>query len=213
MGLEPWIALQESTDRPEEEDPALATGALVERARAGDGAAMAALLERYEPRVLRVVRRRLGPDLRRHVESGDVLQETMVEVVRSIGGFRPRDERSFLRWLAALVENRLRNLARKGRRHRVDSLEDHALDPAASGASRTHPLDRRFERELLAAAMDELSDDHRLVLRLRHEERLPFKEIGERTGRSEDAAWILHKRAKSELARRVSALRRAGGPS
>ena len=209
MAQELESALQEPVDPPER-DHALATGALVQRARAGDGAAMAVLLERYAPRVLRVVRRRLGPDLRRHVDSGDVVQETMVEVVRSIGGFQPRDERSFLRWLAALVENRLRNLARKGRRQPLASLDEAGEEPQASGASRTHPLDRRFERELLAAAMEELSEDHRRVLRMRHEERLPFKEIGERTGRSEDAAWVLHKRAKSELARRVSALRRGG---
>ena len=198
-------------DSPVDQPLPQETGVLLTRAREGDSNALAALLERYEPRVLRIVRRRIGPSLRGRVESGDVVQDTMIEVMRSFVDFTPKDERSFLRWISGVVENRMRNLWRSAQGRTVDELAsadsgDVPVIPDTSGEA----LDRELERELLSQAMETLRDDFRRVVHLRHFARLSFQEIGDQMGRSEDAAWALHKRAKAELARTIHGLRQQG---
>ena len=56
----------------------------------------------------------LGQSARAEAESGDFVQEVMVEVVRGIERFEPRDERSFLRWITQIARNSVR--AAGGRR-------------------------------------------------------------------------------------------------
>ena len=55
------------------------------------------------------------------------------------------------------------------------------------------------ETEALQAALARLSDEHRLVIRLRIWDDLPFAEIGKRLNRSEDAARKLWSRAVEKL--------------
>jgi RNA polymerase sigma factor (sigma-70 family) len=185
------------------------TGVLVRRARRGDEGAMSTLLERYQPRVMRIVRRRIGNELRSRMESGDVVQDAMVEVIHSFDDFKVKDDRSFLRWISGVIENRLRNHSRASRAIAIDPLQPALLEkrPAPADDVRSKRTDRR-ERELLAEGLDLLSEGHRTVIRLRNNERLSFKEIGERTDRSEDAAFMMHKRAKARLAQVVHGLRR-----
>ena len=56
---------------------------LVRRAQAGERPALERLFERYYDRVRRIVRARLGPELRLRVESVDILQETFTAAVGS----------------------------------------------------------------------------------------------------------------------------------
>ncbi len=181
------------------------TGVLVRRARGGDHAAMSALLERYQPRVLRIVRRRIGRDLRSRMESGDVVQDAMVEIIRSLGGFTPSDDRSFLRWISGVIENRLRNHARNAGEAPIHGLQPGTVEAASPGPAAS--VDLRREQELLNDGLASLGEGHREIIRLRNQERLSFREIGERTGRSEDAAFMMHKRAKARLVRIVHGLR------
>jgi RNA polymerase sigma-70 factor (ECF subfamily) len=57
--------------------------------------------------------------------------------------------------------------------------------------------------ELVEAAIERLPDDSRLVVLLRHKEHLSFTEIGERLGRSGDAARKLWERAVERLAQEM----------
>jgi len=177
---------------------------LLRRAHRGDQEALSQLLGRYQTRILRVVRRRIGRGLRRSVESEDIVQEVMVETLRSIRDFTPRDERAFLRWLAAIVENRIRYLARTQERRAVSAADEEDVENVARDGSndRTESLER--ERDRLALALERISPDHRRVIHLRHYARLSFREIATELGRTEDAAWMLHKRAKVELAAEMS---------
>jgi RNA polymerase sigma-70 factor (ECF subfamily) len=58
----------------------------------------------------------------------------------------------------------------------------------------------RWEQEVLvAAALEQLPDDHRDVLLLRNLERLPFEEVAKRMGRSAGACRMLWMRAIAGL--------------
>lgn len=183
------------------------TERLVRLARRGDRNALENLLGRYHGRIERVVRRRMGPRLRAHVESGDVVQDTLVHVIRDVGKFTPRGERAFFRWLCGVVENRLRHIARRvqSRPEIVDASRAYRRGDQSPESSQRGARD--LERELLSRAIEKLGDAQRQVIELRHYGRLSMREIGEQLERSEDAVGMLHQRAKAQLARHMSALR------
>jgi len=192
------------------------TTVLVERARAKDARALSTLLHRYHPRVLNVVRRRIGPHLRTFLESGDVVQDVMIETIRSVPRYRPRRKASFLSWMSGIAENRIRNLVRSlgTRSPAANGGELDVQDPHPGCAETAEAeLEERHDGELLAAGLRQLSEPHHEVIRLRHFCQLPFDEIGRKMGRSEDAVWMLHKRAKQELALAIEKLRRSDPPA
>ncbi len=180
---------------------------LVRRSRDGDSDALEQLLGHAAPRVRSQVRRRLGRDLRAHVESGDVAQEVLLDAARAAHRLPDRGVGAFWRWLAAVVETRIRLVARRVRRKPLvpggpRPSPDLYVDESPA-VERAHDApDGAVLREL-----DRLSDEHRGVLRLRHLQGLSFPEIARRMRRSEKAVWMLHKRAQVELAARMLATR------
>jgi RNA polymerase sigma-70 factor (subfamily 1) len=194
---------------------------LVQRAQKGDGAALGALLERYQERVRALVRRRMGDNLRKELESGDMVQEAMVEVLEGFERFELRDETAFVRWLSTLVENRLRELARfhgAAKRDRAREVRLDGGDTSDDGPGPNEIADqalvspsqealRREEKNLLADALLTLTERHREVLVAR-ESGADWDVVAKRMGLpSEAAARMLHTRARIALARRL------GGPA
>ncbi len=69
----------------------------------------------------------------------------------------------------------------------------------------THAV-RREEEKLLDLALQQISEEHNAVIRMRNLEHLSFTEIGERLNRSDDAAQKLWTRAIEKLKERLNAL-------
>jgi RNA polymerase sigma factor (sigma-70 family) len=187
----------------------------VRRAQEGDGAALADVVARYYPRVRELVRLRLGPGLRRFAESGDVVQEAMGEVVRGLHRFEARDEEAFLRWIARVVENRLRMLARHHHQLKRDAGREVALDPSSPGAtgsgadpvlSTLSPLERAAAQEevqRLRAAILGLEAHYRAVIEARQRGGA-WGAIATELGLDSDgAARMLHARALAALTRHL----------
>ncbi len=191
---------------------------LVRRAQDGDGGALGALLERYLPRVRSLVRARIGAGLRREMESGDVVQDTMADVLRGFERFDMRDEAAFVKWLSAIVENRLRQDARyfraaqrdRGRevaraaaaRDSVDPAG--AVDPAESAETPAEEVARGELLERIRAARTRLDAKQRLVLELR-DAHGSWSDVADALGlASPDAARMLHARARTALMRAVA---------
>ena len=76
---------------------------LVREAQNGHGEARDELFQRYSDRVLGIVRARIGPKLRRNVESGDIAQEALIEALTSLDRFETRGESSLIRWLGQKI--------------------------------------------------------------------------------------------------------------
>lgn len=187
--------------------PTNPTEVLLSRSRKGDRSALTTLLRRYQTRVLGVVRRRLGTRLRSHVESRDVAQDVLIEALSDLDKFEVRGERAFLRWLAGITENRLRNLARSEGR-RVDVPDGNDIDRNLPDPVRPDEVEAaKHQQQLLDAGLQRVTPLHRRVIQLRHYEQLSFRQIGRALGRTEDAAWMLHKRAKAELISVIHGLR------
>lgn len=137
------------------------------RVRAGESAAAAELVRRYEPEIRRTIRVRLtDPRLRRVVDSMDVCQSVLGRffVRASLGALdidRPED---LLGLLATMVRNRVADHARReqaGRRdqRRVAAGGDSVLHAIAGAAP--PPDQRAADRELLDEVRRRLAPDER----------------------------------------------------
>ena len=81
----------------------LQTQVLVDRIHDGNKEALNQLCERYMPRILYAVRARLGMRLRRKVQSMDVLQDAMVDIVKGIDNFEFRSDGAFLHYVNRII--------------------------------------------------------------------------------------------------------------
>lgn len=180
---------------------------LLERAKDADREALEKLFGRVAGKLLALIRLRLGPELRRRVESRDVLQEVMLKACGRIDQLRGDDTSSFMGWLARIAENEIRDLGafhRRGRRdvRRGVALEDHRATAgglAAQLRSASSRLVLAEEASRLERALEEMSEEHREVIVLRRLEELSYPEIGERLGKSADACRMLFSRAMAAL--------------
>jgi RNA polymerase sigma-70 factor (ECF subfamily) len=179
---------------------------LLERARAGSRDALGSLFERHSPRLLALIRLRLGPRLRARLESRDILHASLLKAVTHLDAFEGSG--SLGAWLVRIAENEIRDQAEHHGRERRDAGREVPLDDAASALaanlrSQTSRLVLDEKMQRLERALESLDDGHREVILLRRFEELGFKEIGERLGKSPDACRMLLARAMTALTLRM----------
>jgi RNA polymerase sigma factor (sigma-70 family) len=117
------------------------------------------LLTRYLRPLQRWASGRLPRWARDLSDTGDLVQETLVQTLRNIGTFRPRPEGALQASLRQAVMNRIRDEIRRSRRR--PSPEDLGEDISTDGTS---PLDRAIGQETVdryEAALTELRDEDR----------------------------------------------------
>ena len=191
---------------------------LVQAAQDGDRTAMDSLLGRYYPRVLQVVRLRMGERVRQGLDSGDILQETFLAAVRSFDRFEMRDEASLINWLSRIAQRRILNAAEKqGAQKRcnegvvpLDGGRDEDAPAAAEygpAADTLVPLDKAIRSEetsMVEECIAELDEHYRELILLRNYMGMSFTLIAQETRRpTEGAARMMHAKAMIELARHV----------
>jgi RNA polymerase sigma-70 factor (ECF subfamily) len=187
---------------------------LVRAARDGSPEAVGRLFELCGDRLLALIRLRLGRELRRQVESRDVLQNTLLKGFERIDRFQGSGRETLVGWLAAIACNEIRDQADRYRRLKRDGRAQVSLDSqielrAPQVHSLTSALTLKAETSRLEAAIEELAEDHREVILLRQFEELSWAEVGQRLGRSEEAARKLFARAMAALTVRMTGRRPA----
>jgi len=185
------------------------TQELVAQAQEGDTSALDQLCGVYTERVRRIVRFRMGPELRSHLESMDLVQEALVEAVLDLDQFRYSNDGDFLRWLSCIVENTIRDNMDKAHAAKRDIRRQVPLDHVAVRADRpAHKADipiatttpsvvfsLREDLDRLEKAMDQLKPEHREVIVLAKIEGLSCKEIAEKLNKTPAAVAMLLSRA------------------
>jgi RNA polymerase sigma-70 factor (ECF subfamily) len=154
--------------------------ALVERLRAGDEAAFVTLVERYQPRLLRLAE----STVHSRAVAEEVTQDTWLAVVRGVERFEGRS--SFKTWLFRILLNRARSaVGREVRAGRPDDELGERFDQNGAWADPPTPwadqVDDRMTAEQLAgrvrALLPELPDNQRQVVMLRDVEGLAADEV------------------------------------
>src|SRR6185436_16580320 len=131
--------------------------ALVERVRAGDGAAFETLVNRYMRRAFSVAYRLMG----QKEDAEDLVQDAFMAVLQRVDTFQAG--RPFGPWFFRILVNRGLN-ARKARTLRaVDEIPETA---AHRGPSPERDAERGELRERLKRAMDTLPDRQRTIVQL-----------------------------------------------
>lgn len=191
------------------------TQRLVALAKNGDSQALERLCRVYGERVRRIVRLRMGRELRSKMESMDIVQDAFISALRDLEGFTYQNEGDFLRWVSKVAENRLRDNLDKLHadkrdvrkeiplEHNVQSSQDSLVQNFAP-ADLTTPsivVSKHEELDKLEKAMDKLKPEYKEVIKLAKIEGLSYEDVGKRLGKSSDAIRMLLSRAMVELAK------------
>ena len=179
---------------------------LLARARAGDEAALGALMERVRPRLRRWASGRLPVWARDVADTDDLLQDTLVSAVRNLDDFVPAHEAAFTIYLRQSFMNRVRDeIRRVGRRPAHDGL-DLAQHVAAPDQSVLHALVGRGEHARYESALARLAPQEREAIIGRLELHYSFQDLADALGRpSADAARKFVQRAVVRLAELMGA--------
>lgn len=184
---------------PATDPSATSTIQLVAKAKSGDAEALSRLLERFLPRLTRWASGRLPRWVRDLSDTDDLVQDTLVRTVRSLGTFEMRGEGAFQAYLRQAILNRVKDEARgRARRPHRDELDDDLLFSGASPLEATigHQTMERYER-----ALKLLDPESREAVIARVEMGCSYQEIAELIGKpSPDAARMTVSRAILRLA-------------
>jgi RNA polymerase sigma-70 factor (ECF subfamily) len=191
------------------------TQAMLEDAAQEDPSAIDRLLASHREPLRRMIAARLDRSLGRREDASDVVQSVLLEASRRLADYLRNPALPFALWLRQIASDRLIDVHR---RHRVAAhrsvdrerpiaasaffdqssldlaaqLRDQGLTPAAEAIR--HELFERFH-----AALEELGNDDREIVLLRHFEHLTSAEAARALGLSEPAAGMRYLRALRRL--------------
>ena len=194
------------SERPTDDEATLLsdepTIELVVRAREGDRLAVEALLQRSIPSLRRFAHGRLPAAARGSLDTGDLVQETVLHVLRRLDTFEPRHVGAMQAYLRQSVINRIRDEVRRIGRHPtpVDLPEDLASEIPS-------PLEEAVRAEAYEryrAVLVQLSPRDREMVVARIEAQWNLSEIAERFNmRTVDGARMAVTRALRRLMDRL----------
>lgn len=147
---------------------------LVERARQGDNTALAALVERYEPDVRIVARVLLGPALRPHLDSLDLVQSVHRSLLVGLreGKFDVSTPEKLIALTSEMVRRKVGGKWRKLRRqqrlsHGADGPEELTRLLASVCSAETNPAQAAQVNDTVEQVCRSLSEPDRRLLTLR----------------------------------------------
>ncbi|MFO0840468.1 MAG: RNA polymerase sigma factor [Phycisphaerae bacterium] len=173
--------------------------------------------------LLVAIEHRLSAALRRRLTAEDVLQEALLHAWRDRARVEWRGVRAFRAWLLAIIDNRVRDLADRqgalkrggnqvdlplGRGGAPDSQTsaDSALLAAVTSTTPSRAAIRVEQAAAMRAALGELPDDCREIVRMRVFEQLPIEQIAAQLQLGVSAARHRFRKGAEQYHRRLRAL-------
>lgn len=196
-------AERERSGLPPREEGDSTSVKLLLQARKGDRGALEHLYERLAPGLMRWARGRLPRWARGMADTADVVQDTLVNALRSLDGFEPRRRKALQAYLRQAVRNRIRDeIRRSGRRPPSVPLEDVGV------ASPVSPLEFAIEAENVERyrqALGRLDESDRELVVARLELGYTYEQVALIARKaSPDAARMAIKRALLRLAEEMT---------
>ena len=190
------------------------TQELIQTAKAGDAVAVNALLDRHRQAIRQMVQMRIDKAIASRLDASDVVQDVLMEASRRLQDYLQNPGLPFHLWLRQLAKDQIIDMHRQhrvaqrrsvDREQRLDAkfadqssmdlaaqLKDHELTPAAATIRRE--LEQRF-----LCALQELDEDDRDIIQMRHQEQLTNTEVAAALGLSQPAAGMRYLRAVRRL--------------
>lgn len=181
----------------------------------GDDSAKNRLLGRHREAVRRMIQMRLDHAVARRVDASDVVQDVLMEASQRLNDYMQNPSMPFHLWLRQLAKDRIIDMHRRHRaakRRSVDReqnmsglgsdeqsaadlaalLKDAELTPAAAAL-------RKEMEERFLIALDQLEENDREIVVMRHFEHLGNSEVAEALQLSAPAAGMRYLRAIRRL--------------
>lgn len=189
------------------------TQQLLGLAKTGDAAALNKLCDVYGERIRRIIRLRMGNQLRSKLESMDLVQDVFISALRSLESFTYQNEGDFLRWISKIAENRLRDNIDIFHANKRDIRKEFPLTNNSSDsqdnltgisepADNTTPsliISKKENLNKLEKAMENLKPEYREVITLTKIDGLTYTEAAKQLGKGPDAVRMLLSRAMAAL--------------
>jgi len=172
-----------------------------------------ALVQRFAPAMLAMIRASMSKALRTHHTAEDIWQETLTHAWRDRDQHQWRGEDIYRSWLFEIAENRLRDAARslkaqkRGGGHAIarfseiagtDSLPISGMLPADS-VTPSRIASRAEGAEAVRRALAELPPELEVVMRKYEIEELTMETIAAQLGIGISAAWRRYRKARELL--------------
>ena len=193
--------------------------ARVDQAIAGDVGAMTELFDEHRSRLRRMIELRMDRRLKGRVDPSDVLQEAYVDLAKQLPNYAAKPAIPFFIWLRRITGQRLSMTHRHhlGAAKRNAGIEVGIFKsmPEASSVflasqlvgqlTTVSQVVLRDERQSkLMTILEELDEDEREIIALRHFEHLSVSEIAAHYEVSEAAAGMRHLRALRKMKKLLS---------
>ncbi len=183
---------------------------LIERARAGDGAAFNEVVLAYRKRILGTISRLIG-----HPEDvEDVAQEVFVRLYFSLDQLRAAEV--FEPWLYRLTVNASYDYLRKAKRRnefRMADLSEQQVvmaDSLAGGRQESEDREKSKTREFVNALFAHVSEEDRILLTLKEVEGLSLRELESVYSVNENALKVRLFRARQRVLKAYKAAGESG---
>jgi RNA polymerase sigma-70 factor (ECF subfamily) len=184
---------------------------LLSGAQKGDRQAVDRLLDRHRDSLHRMVECRLNQGVARRVDASDIVQEALLTASRRLADYLQNPGIPFHAWLRQLARDRLADVYRRELADKRNIAREQAGAPTER--SSLNPLANISDDELTPAttllrkefaqrfqqAVDQLDDDAREIVLMRHAEQLTNSQAAEILGLSEPAAGMRYLRALRQL--------------
>ncbi len=157
------------------------TTGLIRGAQGGDRALLEQLFAGHRGRLLAWISVAMPAALARRVPPEDLVQETLLEAARKLGGFEVREGASFYAWLVAIARHKLSEVQRAERADKRARGEPLDRDPTGVGTSPSQAAQRADRALLLGKALAELPPAQAQALRLRYLEGHSTSQVAHRT--------------------------------
>ncbi len=154
---------------------------LVRRSQQGDIAAFEELISQHQQKTYNIAYRLMG----NHHDAGDLAQEALIKVYKSIGSFRY--DSSFSTWVYHIVTNVCRDELRKRSRHQVSYLDEPVSlydgevhkEVADDTFNPEDAYERKESAEYIQGLINTLNPEYRMVIILREMLGLSYEEIAQ----------------------------------
>src|SRR5262245_5331002 len=191
------------------------TDRLLDDARKGEPGAVDRLLGEFREPLRRVIDLRLDPAIARRVDASDIVQDVLIEANQRLTDYLKSPDMPFHLWLRHLAQDRIIDTHRRHRlaqRRSIDREQPIARPAWADESSvslvaqlidteRT-PTSEAIQHELvrkLETAIDQLSEDDREIVIMRHHEGLSNQDVAKALSLTEAAASMRYLRALRRL--------------
>src|SRR5262245_2940008 len=191
------------------------TRRLLDEAKTGDSSAVDRLLGEFREPLRQVINLRLDPVLARRVDASDIVQDVLLEANQRLTEYLKSPTMPFHLWLRHLAKDRIIDTHRRHRTAQRRSIDreqaiarpawadesEHSLVAQLIDPEKT-PASEAVQGELarrLAAALNELSEDDREIILLRHHEQLANQDVAKLLDLTEAAASMRYLRALRRL--------------